>query len=215
MIDGSGEEKPDSEGSLESSLKSSLTTKFIEEDLSEFKKKVDLYDLFEDLMKTGFSYSDIGLLYVYSIRALPKKSRLSSYKTTEEKTKRNLKASFEKDVREFFKKVRNNAVRRGIPTEHITLMYNESEPLTETRHATIEGTIEGFIDLCSYHHEQEGMYEKIGLAVISGSKEYLREKPNRLGCYKTFLEYNRIFTKLSDLLESEKNEFLKREGLKG
>src|SRR3989344_487952 len=147
MVNGSGEEKHDSESSLESSLE----TRFIEDDLSEFKKKVDLYDLFEDLMKAEFSYGDIGLLYVYSVRTLPKKSRLSSYKTPEEKTKRYLKAGFEREIREFFKKVRNNVIRRGVPTEHMTLRYNESEPLTGTKHSTIEGTIEGFIELCSYH----------------------------------------------------------------
>ncbi len=162
----------------------------------DFKVKVDLYDLLKELKDIGYDNSHIGLLYVSAVRSLPRRIRLSNYSGSNIKTERQFKKSFEDGVRDFFKGIRNEALRKKTSRDKILDTYLPGPD----QNSSVKGTIEGSLEKILEKGETTEAFASIGEAVIKGSRAYLSEKPSKLGAYKVFLEYNRILTKLNELL---------------
>ncbi len=164
-----------------------------------YKRNVDLYDMFQDLLNSGFGYNDIGLLYVRAVSNIPKISKLSHIPSTNEKTQRKIKKRFQDYLREFFKGVRNDVVMRRRDRKEVLEHYISQDISPERTEVSKGKNIESAINKI-LSSGIEDPYARIGEAIISGSKDYLSEKPPQMGAYKVFLEYNRTYSKLEDLL---------------
>lgn len=148
-----------------------------------FKRNVDLYDLLEELQKSGFSTEELGVLYVSAVASLPRRILLSEIRLSlPEKAVRHKKKYFEESVRKFFKNIRNEIVMGGADKERVIDAYSFDWTSGKTQNGTIESAINSILK-----KDMDGNFLKIGEAVVAGARQYLSEKPKSLGAYKVFL----------------------------
>jgi len=165
--------------------------------MSTKKYFLDLYDICDIFLRElGFSFSDLGKLYVKGVFSMEKKNLLSSYNELSEKAKRKIKGRFEKALRSYFFDVKNAIIFDNFSKKNFIsgILYRKEIVFNED---SIEGLLKVIID-------KNKDYEAVGKAVLSGAKAYVKEKPRNDLPYKYFLEYNRIQKRLEEVVNSER-----------